>query len=47
MRQFSFKKCIWGKSKDDAFAKSSQIVMPDLIRHPEVLDFTEFRISPQ
>jgi hypothetical protein len=31
----------------DAFVKSPRIVMPDLIRHPELIEFTGFRLSPE
>jgi hypothetical protein len=31
----------------DAFVKSPEIVMPDLIRHPEHIEFTGFRLSPE
>jgi hypothetical protein len=31
----------------DGFVKSPQIVMPDLIRHPERIDITGFRLSPE
>jgi hypothetical protein len=31
----------------DDFAKSSRIVMPDLIRHPETIGYTGFRHSPE
>ena len=31
----------------DALVKSPIIVMPDLIRHPEVVEFTGFRLSPE
>jgi hypothetical protein len=31
----------------DGFAKSPRIVMPDLIRHPEQIEFTGFRLSPE
>jgi hypothetical protein len=31
----------------DGFAKSPQIVMPDLIWHPERVDITGFRLSPE
>jgi hypothetical protein len=31
----------------DALVKSPKIVMPDLIRHPEVVEFTGFRLSPE
>jgi hypothetical protein len=33
--------------KYDSFVKSPQIVMPDLIRHPEGVDITGFRLSPE
>ncbi|MGD8210312.1 MAG: hypothetical protein PVF32_10655, partial [Desulfobacterales bacterium] len=33
--------------KFDGFLKSPQIVMPDLIRHPERVDITGFRLSPE
>jgi len=33
--------------KIDALVKSLKIVMPDLIRHPERIDFTGFRLSPE
>jgi hypothetical protein len=31
----------------DAFVKNPQIVMPGLIRHPELVDITGFRLSPE
>jgi hypothetical protein len=31
----------------DDLEKIPQIVMPDLIRHPERVDITEFRLSPE
>jgi len=31
----------------DGFVKSPKTVMPDLIRHPEVIVFTGFRLSPE
>jgi hypothetical protein len=31
----------------DLIVKSLKTVMPDLIRHPEVLEFTGFRLSPE
>ena len=31
----------------DSFVKSPKTVMPDLIRHPEVIEFTGFRLSPE
>jgi len=31
----------------DAPAKSLEIVMPDLIRHPELIGKTGFRLSPE
>ena len=33
--------------KIDELVKSSKTVMPDLIRHPEVIGFTGFRLSPE
>jgi hypothetical protein len=33
--------------KVDGFAKTPPIVMPDLIRHPEAIEFTGFRPSPE
>jgi len=33
--------------KFDNLAKSLEIVMPDLIRHPERIEFTGFRLSPE
>jgi len=33
--------------KYDEALKHLQIVMPDLIRHPECLDYTGFRLSPE
>jgi len=30
----------------DEVVKNPQIVMPDLIRHPEPIEFTGFRLSP-
>jgi len=34
-------------SKVDEFVRSPEIVMPDLIRHPEHIEFTGFRLSPE
>jgi hypothetical protein len=34
-------------TKFDALVKSLQIVMPDLIRHPEHIELTGFRLSPE
>ncbi|MDI6687229.1 MAG: hypothetical protein QME06_03310 [Desulfobacterales bacterium] len=31
----------------DGLVKSLEIVMPDLIRHPERIEFTGFRLSPE
>jgi hypothetical protein len=31
----------------DGLVKSPKPVMPDLIRHPEVIEFTGFRLSPE
>jgi hypothetical protein len=31
----------------DGLVKSPKTVMPDLIRHPEVIGFTGFRLSPE
>jgi hypothetical protein len=31
----------------NSFVKSPQIVMPDLIRHPEAIEITGFRLSPE
>jgi hypothetical protein len=31
----------------DELVKSPQIVMPDLIRHPEQVEITGFRLSPE
>jgi len=31
----------------DGLVKSNNTVMPDLIRHPEVLDITGFRLYPE
>jgi len=33
--------------KVDNLVKSPKTVMPDLIRHPEVIEFTGFRLSPE
>ena len=33
--------------KFDGLVKSPRIVMPDLIRHPEPIEFTGFRLSPE
>jgi len=33
--------------KIDGFVKSPIIVMPDLIRHPEPVEFTGFRLPPE
>jgi len=35
------------ESKIDGLVKSLKIVMPDLIRHPERIEFTGFRLSPE
>ena len=34
-------------SNVDNLVKSPKTVMPDLIRHPEVIEFTGFRLSPE
>jgi len=34
-------------SNIDELVKSPEIVMPDLIRHPELIEFTGFRLSPE
>jgi hypothetical protein len=34
-------------SKTDEFVKSPNTVMPDLIRHPEFIEITGFRLSPE
>jgi len=31
----------------DELVKSLEIVMPDLIRHPERIEFTGFRLPPE
>ncbi|MEA1947663.1 MAG: hypothetical protein U9N83_10235 [Thermodesulfobacteriota bacterium] len=31
----------------DKLVKSPKIVMPDLIRHPEAIEFAGFRLSPE
>jgi hypothetical protein len=31
----------------DGFVKSPLFVMPDLIRHPELIEFTGFQLSPE
>jgi hypothetical protein len=36
-----------GRTKIDNFVKSPEFVMPDLIRHPEGIEFTGFRPSPE
>ncbi len=33
--------------KVDKLVKSPKTVMPDLIRHPEAIEFTGFRLSPE
>ena len=33
--------------KINGLVKSPKTVMPDLIRHPEVIEFTGFRLSPE
>jgi len=33
--------------KINNLVKSPKTVMPDLIRHPEVIEFTGFRLSPE
>jgi len=35
------------RDKFDGLVKSPKTVMPDLIRHPEVIEFTGFRLSPE
>jgi hypothetical protein len=35
------------KKKIDEFVKSRCTVMPDLIRHPEHIEMTGFRLSPE
>jgi len=37
---------IYRRSKNDGLVKSNETVMPDLIRHPEPLEITGFRLSP-
>jgi hypothetical protein len=32
---------------NDVLVKSPQFVMPDLIRHPELIEFAGFRLSPE
>jgi hypothetical protein len=39
----TFYECI----NTDELVKSLEIVMPDLIRHPERIEFTGFRLSPE
>ena len=34
-------------NKIDKLVKSPKTVMPDLIRHPEAIEFTGFRLSPE
>jgi len=34
-------------SKIDEFVKSPLMVMPDLIRHPEPVEFTGFQLPPE
>jgi len=36
-----------GERNVDGLVKSNETVMPDLIRHPEALDITGFRLSPE
>jgi len=36
----------WASRIDD-LVKSPKTVMPDLIRHPEVIEFAGFRLSPE
>jgi len=38
---------IMSNVKVDNLVKSPKTVMPDLIRHPEVIEFTGFRLSPE
>jgi hypothetical protein len=35
------------KYKADKLVKSPKTVMPDLIRHPERIEITGFRLSPE
>ncbi|MCD6296677.1 MAG: hypothetical protein J7M30_05940 [Deltaproteobacteria bacterium] len=35
------------KANSGNIVKSLEIVMPDLIRHPERIEFTGFRLSPE
>jgi len=35
------------EAKFDGFVKSPIIVMPDLIRHPEPVEFIGFRLPPE
>jgi len=33
--------------KVDELVKSPKTLMPDLIRHPELVEFTSFQLSPE
>jgi hypothetical protein len=35
------------QSNFDGLVKSPKTVMPDLIRHPELIEITGFRLSPE
>jgi len=38
---------LFSNSYFDGPVKSNETVMPDLIRHPEALEITGFRLSPE
>jgi hypothetical protein len=38
---------VLSKTNIDCFVKNPRIVMPDLIRHPENIENTGFRLSPE
>jgi len=38
---------IFAFAKGDGFVKSQKTVMPDLIRHPEHIEITGFRLPPE
>jgi hypothetical protein len=37
---------LW-RTNIEGFVKSPNTVMPDLIRHPELIEITGFRLSPE
>jgi hypothetical protein len=44
---FFIKSEIFQFYKDEKLVKSPKTVMPDLIRHPEVIEFTGIRLLPE